>query len=388
MQRIILAILIVAVLIGVVAAIALLSNRGGEELPAATQSARLSRDIGKPRPLADYFEGCPPSGAGGDPVLNTLKNRIDEGAWQPTTVAALLALDWPVDVEYRQRSRWSKGDAETVARHEGTPVQVEGYLTSAKKMSPESANCHSKQNVDYHVWIVDEAQKGREQSVVIEVTPPVKASHTEWNLSRIQGIASRKERVRISGWLMLDPEHPDQIGKTRGTIWEIHPVMQIETQRGGRWVPLDDGGTGLEAGDSMATAAPAVTPEETATQPPNNDLRVQHNEGVQITDIFYDGIKGSNEPDEYVEITNTGRGTVDITDWELQDVTGRREYKWENYTLQPGAKIRVYTGEKRPESGGFTFDSGRALWANKGDVAELYDADKELISRYAYGDKK
>jgi len=34
--------------------------------------------------------------------------------------------------------------------------------------------------------------------------------------------------VRISGWLMLDPEHPDQLGKTRGTIWEIHPVMKLK----------------------------------------------------------------------------------------------------------------------------------------------------------------
>ena len=43
----------------------------------------------------------------------------------------------------------------------------------------------------------------------------------------------------VSGWLMLDPEHPDQVGKTRGTIWEIHPVMRMEVEQQGRWVPLD-----------------------------------------------------------------------------------------------------------------------------------------------------
>jgi hypothetical protein len=46
--------------------------------------------------------------------------------------------------------------------------------------------------------------------------------------------------VRISGWTMLDPEHPDQVDNTRGTIWEIHPIMQIEVQQQGRWVALDD----------------------------------------------------------------------------------------------------------------------------------------------------
>ena len=38
---------------------------------------------------------------------------------------------------------------------------------------------------------------------------------------------------------MLDPEHPDQVGKTRGTIWEIHPIMFIEVEQQGKWVSLD-----------------------------------------------------------------------------------------------------------------------------------------------------
>ena len=52
-------------------------------------------------------------------------------------------------------------------------------------------------------------------------------------------IVKKDQRVRISGWLMLDPEHPDQVGKTRGTIWEIHPIMQIEVNQNGQWTPLD-----------------------------------------------------------------------------------------------------------------------------------------------------
>jgi len=39
---------------------------------------------------------------------------------------------------------------------------------------------------------------------------------------------------------MLDPEHPDQVGKTRGTIWEVHPVMKIEAFADGRWTNIDD----------------------------------------------------------------------------------------------------------------------------------------------------
>ena len=46
-------------------------------------------------------------------------------------------------------------------------------------------------------------------------------------------------QVRISGWLFFDPEHPDQLGVTRATLWEIHPVMQIDVNQNGRWIPLD-----------------------------------------------------------------------------------------------------------------------------------------------------
>jgi len=35
-------------------------------------------------------------------------------------------------------------------------------------------------------------------------------------------VIREQQHVRVSGWLMLDPEHPDQVSKTRGTIWEIH----------------------------------------------------------------------------------------------------------------------------------------------------------------------
>jgi hypothetical protein len=376
----------IIILLAVIAAAAVLSQR--PDIVPVEQANSLSARIGKPEPVSNTFRGCPPSGDGGDPVLNTLKNRVDEAQWQPTTVQAILDLDWPEAIEHRPRSRWSRTDTEAVARHEGTPVQVEGYLVQAKKMSPESCNCHSVEYVDYHIWLVDDPRKDRQQSVVIETSPRVQAHHPAWTLRRIQELARSKVKVRISGWLLMDPEHPDQIGKTRGTIWEIHPIMQIETLVGGQWRPLDNGTTGISSAPAVAQTIPPVTPESTATQPPVANEDVQVNDVVQITNIFFDGTKGGNEPDEYVEITNTGPEPVDITEWELQDTTGGIEFKWESYVIQPGATIRVYTNEVHNDTGGFTFGARRALWGNSGDIAELYDADQQLISRYAYGNKR
>jgi len=342
----------------------------------------------KPAPIAQTYRGCPASGDGGDPALNTLKNRIDEATWQPVSVSSILSLTWPSSIERQPRSNWSKQDKEFIAQYEGAPVQAEGYLADAKKQGPESCNCHAVDQIDFHLWLVDDTNKGREQSVVVEVSPRVGAAHPAWSLTNIRKLVTEKQKVRISGWLMMDPEHPDQVGKTRATIWEIHPIMQIETQSGGTWKPLDNGTTGVTSAQVAAVTAPAATPEATDTNPPAGNAEVQDNKTVQITGLNANGKKGSAEPDEYVEITNNGTQPVDITDWTLLDTSGSDVYKWESYVLQPQASIRVYTNEVHDDSGGFSFNSLQAIWRNAGDVAELDDADGQLVSRFAYGDKK
>ena len=197
----------------------------------------------KPEPQVGTYRGCPPEGDGGDPALNYLKNRVDEGNYIPVEFSALIALPWSPEIERRDRDKWSPGDAAEIARYEGIPVAVEGYLFGGKESGPESTNCHGAENdyVDWHVWLSENPGEDRIRSIVIEPTPRVRVpKHPNWALKQIKALAREQLRVRISGWLFFDPEHPDQVGKTRGTIWEIHPVMNIEIEQGGQWVPLDD----------------------------------------------------------------------------------------------------------------------------------------------------
>jgi hypothetical protein len=51
-------------------------------------------------------------------------------------------------------------------------------------------------------------------------------------------LAQQDAKVRITGCLMFDTDHPDQIGKTRGGLWEMHPITKIEVFSGGRWIEL------------------------------------------------------------------------------------------------------------------------------------------------------
>jgi hypothetical protein len=47
-------------------------------------------------------------------------------------------------------------------------------------------------------------------------------------------------KIRITGWMMFDQEHPDQLHVTqqhpiiRGSLWEIHPVTKIEVSSNGQ----------------------------------------------------------------------------------------------------------------------------------------------------------
>jgi hypothetical protein len=203
---------------------------------------RLPDTIQKPEPVTTTFEGCPPQGDGGDPELNRLKNRTDEGNYQMLQFDAVEQLDWPRSIERRDRANWSATDTELVKRSEGAPVAVEGYLADAKESGPESCNCHGADHRfrDWHIWLTKSSGEDRTRSIVVETTPRVREKHPAWTLKALRKISKAMQRVRISGWLFLDPEHPDQVGKTRGTIWEIHPVMKIEVQQQGRWVSLDD----------------------------------------------------------------------------------------------------------------------------------------------------
>lgn len=196
-----------------------------------------------PQPAVGTWHGCGPEGDGGDRELNRHKNRTDEGDYQPVTLSQLLALRWPREIERRHRDEWSNADAAQVARYEGAPVAVEAFLYGAKLEGPESTNCHSNDPAerDFHLWITESSGAGRENAMVVEMTPRVREGKPGWTVENLARIAQAGQQVRVSGWLMMDQEHPEQLGNTRGTLWEIHPIMRFDYADNGRWIDLATG---------------------------------------------------------------------------------------------------------------------------------------------------
>jgi hypothetical protein len=120
-------------------------------------------------------------------------------------------------------------------------VRVEGYLQGYKLEGREPTNCYSAEPAerDYHLWFVEHANETRKHSIVVEITPRIRAKHPAWTEERLAALVALQAPVRVSGWLMLDQMHPERVGVNRVTLWEVHPIMQIDVQRAGRWIALD-----------------------------------------------------------------------------------------------------------------------------------------------------
>ena len=209
---------------------------GGESSVATGFPANASH----PKPIDKTFLGCPPQGDGGDAQLNVLKNRIDDGesgAYHDVALSTLISLTWPQDVGKVSRANWSSSDTSAISQYEGVAVRTTGYLVDLKHEGTESPNCHDVDHRDFHMWIVVNQGDSKANAMVVEVAPRVREQRHGWTDTALGDL--RGQKVRISGWLMFDQEHPEQLGKTRATLYEIHPILHIEVSQNGGWMSID-----------------------------------------------------------------------------------------------------------------------------------------------------
>jgi hypothetical protein len=125
------------------------------------------------------------------------------------------------------------------------------------------------------------------------------------------------------------------------------------------------------------TPTRTATPTATATQPPLTTGL------LDITYIFYDGVQGSSEPDEYVQIENKDSRAIQIQNWTLRDDQSHI-FTFPSFVITPGQVCRVYTNEYHPDSCGFSYGNGAAIWNNTGDCGYLRDSGGTQIDSYCY----
>lgn len=223
--------------------------------------------IGKPAPRVALFHragfpDCAAVGSPGDTITDRLKNRVDEPAsYHPVTFDAILALPYPKNHK-PQRTSWPQADVDVIAPYEGIAVSVTGFIAKKRGIIVESApyskngestNCHATDpdGVDWHMTLVKNPDDEKSAGIVVETTPRVRANGHPWTPDMFTSAIAAEDSVRISGWLLYDPEHfaqttnydparPSHGAVVRATLWEVHPVTRIEVfdARSGRWKTL------------------------------------------------------------------------------------------------------------------------------------------------------
>jgi len=207
----------------------------------------------KPQPEFDMKWICPPLGR----VTKTtdvekvkLMNRIDGPLkYYEIGFMDLKSLTSPQGILNKKRSAWTPQQKEVVNRNEGIPVVVHGYLlltavngtaTGAMPEPPEPCNCSSnnRKQVDFRLWLVNNPDDPQSEAIVAQMTPRVRARHKDWNLKNLTYIARGRFLVRVYGWLLFEDEEQKQLGRSRATLWEIHPIIQIEFRERGEWITL------------------------------------------------------------------------------------------------------------------------------------------------------
>ncbi len=199
-------------------------------------------------PAEGDFKNCP---AAGDPVphsdqiLNALKNRsMQVNAPRLTSWAEIAHLPHPNHPVPRLRKDWAPTDLNTVEQFERTGVVIEGYLYAVKREGLEHCNCERQDLNDFHMWLAPTRTAPQSHTMVVELAPRWRDANQNWSKQILSRLASQHARIRITGWMMFDQEHPEQLhpaanrDATRATLWEVHPVTKIEAFSGNLWHEL------------------------------------------------------------------------------------------------------------------------------------------------------
>ena len=135
------------------------------------------------------------------------------------------------------------------------------------------------------------------------------------------------------------------------------------------------------------TAAPTNPPLPMAPSPAPPPAELAERDGtarIIIENVYFDGQVYRVESDEYAVIANVGGIPANIGGWLLNAGDRGQDFVFPSIELAPGQRVRVYTNEYHPESGGFSFGSGSAIWNNKGDCGVLLDNARTQVSSYCY----
>ncbi|MEU1519104.1 lamin tail domain-containing protein [Streptomyces sp. NPDC005811] len=138
----------------------------------------------------------------------------------------------------------------------------------------------------------------------------------------------------------------------------------------------------LAAGALVSVAAlPASAADHRAPRPK-----------VEISAVQYDSPGRDDRSNrslnkEWVELTNTTRGAVNLDGWTLEDASGHT-YTFDGYRLAGRATVRIHTGQGYDTRTDLYQDRRAYVWNNDRDSATLSNARGRVIDEESWGSRR
>ncbi len=218
-----------------------------------------------------------------------------------------------------------------------------------------------------------ELEDGRKVRYIGVNTPergqPFYEEATDFNRQLVEG-----RRVRLE----FDLDTMDQYGRLLAYVWVDDTMVNLEMVRQGY--------------ANVYTVPPNVKYEsllreaEREAREAGRGLWAASTASVRITQINADapGSDRENPNGEWIELMNTGDAPVDLTGYTLKD-EANHIYTFPSFVLEPGQKVRVYSGKGRDTKKALYWGlENEAVWNNDGDVAFLRDSQGNLVDTFAY----
>ena len=138
---------------------------------------------------------------------------------------------------------------------------------------------------------------------------------------------------------------------------------------------------------TSTVVAPTTTPSKVVAAP-TTPAKVVAAKPISIIDISFNGNVPRTEADEYVVVNNSSKDAIDVSGYFIYPATsgsqGSTFYFPKGSVIKPNASVRVYTNEIHKETGGYSWDSGKALWNNSGGLGVIKDNNGKKIGEFKY----
>lgn len=238
--------------------------------------------------------------------------------------------------------------------------------------------------VSVKVVSADEAASdNNEASIVLKVT----YDDVSFLLTGDAGVALEKEMLTqdVTATVLKAGHHGSNTSSSQSFIQMVHPEVTVlsygEDNKYGH--PHEEVVERLQAIDSKIYATAEAGNVIVSTDGVNYEVGAKEwASSVTPTPAVKEGIEiiSKDLENEIVAIQNNTTQAVDLKDWQLVSIEGNQVFNFPNVTVQPGKNIYVTSGSSAREGQDYLKWTGRQIWLNDGDAAQLLNAKGEIVS--------